>query len=79
MNTPLSPALLREVGTALYGLQWQTELARALDVNNRTVRRWVAGTWEPRPRHTGALYRLVCERRDALQAVVPALAELLRE
>lgn len=79
MAESLSPELLRQVGEALYGEQWQTELARALDVNNRTVRRWVAGTWEPRPQHTGKLYRLVCQRRDALQAIVPALADLLRD
>lgn len=30
------------VGEALYGPRWQSELARALGVNERTVRRWTA-------------------------------------
>ena len=39
----VSPKLLREAGESLYGPQWQSELARALGVNDRTVRRWLAG------------------------------------
>lgn len=35
--------LLVECGLALYGQQWQSPLARDLDVSDRTVRRWVAG------------------------------------
>lgn len=35
--------LLREAGEALYGPLWQSELARALEVSDRTVRRWAAG------------------------------------
>ena len=35
--------LLIDVGVALYGAQWQTQLAEALGVADRTVRRWVAG------------------------------------
>lgn len=37
------PVLLREVGEALYGPRWHTDLARDLDVADRTVRRWEAG------------------------------------
>jgi len=39
----MSPELLREAGQALYGPRWTTDLARALDVADRTVRRWQAG------------------------------------
>lgn len=35
--------LLNATATALYGAQWQSALARALDVADRTVRRWAAG------------------------------------
>lgn len=38
--------LLRDIGEALYGQAWQTALADALGVNQRTVRRWAAGTAE---------------------------------
>ena len=39
----MTPDLLREAGEALFGTLWQSELARALGVNDRTVRRWLAG------------------------------------
>lgn len=35
-----TPTLLREAGEALYGDRWRVPLAGALDVNERTVRRW---------------------------------------
>ena len=34
---------LRACGEVLYGPRWQQPLARALKVDDRTVRRWVAG------------------------------------
>ena len=36
--TPLETA-----GRALFGSAWQCQMAKALDVNERTVRRWYAG------------------------------------
>ena len=39
----MPPHTLTTIGEALYGSQWQSELARALGVNDRTVRRWAAG------------------------------------
>ncbi|HEX9472484.1 MAG TPA: helix-turn-helix transcriptional regulator [Bradyrhizobium sp.] len=44
-----TPTLLEIAGLALFGPQWQSELARQLDVNDRTLRRWFAGTVEPSP------------------------------
>lgn len=38
MNTKL----LSEAGAALYGPRWQSELGRALNVSDRTMRRWLA-------------------------------------
>lgn len=35
--------LLPQVGQALWGSRWQTDLAEAIGVSDRTVRRWVAG------------------------------------
>lgn len=34
---------LRAAGEALYGVRWQTALAREIGVADRTVRRWLAG------------------------------------
>lgn len=39
--------LLAQIGNALYGPRWQSELARALGVSDRTVRRWAAGAEVP--------------------------------
>jgi predicted transcriptional regulator len=36
----LTSFTLGKVGLALYGEQWRSELARALGVTDRTVRRW---------------------------------------
>ena len=35
--------LLRVVGEALYGRQWQAPLSRDLGVTDRTIRNWAAG------------------------------------
>ena len=34
---------LQQVGRLLYGDQWQSNLARSLSVDDRTVRRWASG------------------------------------
>ncbi len=54
----MTPAELRTIGEQLYGPRWQTKLARALPVNDRTVRRWLSGERKIRP--------LVAERIKAL-------------
>jgi hypothetical protein len=38
--------LLRQIGVFFHGEEWQAPLARDLRVNERTIRRWVAGTEE---------------------------------
>lgn len=37
---------LAEIGRAMFGTNWQTDLARALGCNVRTVRRWSGGEYE---------------------------------
>jgi hypothetical protein len=44
MSIATDVIFLREVGEALYGPRWQSELARRIGVSDRSVRRWVAGT-----------------------------------
>ena len=45
----MKSAELRLIGESLYGPRWQSKLARALPVNPRTVRRWLAGEVKIRP------------------------------
>jgi len=45
-KTPiLGPDVLRKVGEALYGLAWQNELCRVLDIGQRSMQRWAAGQY----------------------------------
>lgn len=37
-------SFLAECGESLFGTKWRVDLAQALDVSERTVRRWAAGT-----------------------------------
>lgn len=69
--------LLVEAGEALYGPRWQSELARALGVNERTVRRWATGELSPRPGIYLDALKLTQERAavlDALRARLRAAA-----
>ena len=65
----MTPDLLREAGEALYGPLWQSELARALGVADRTVRRWIAGE-RPVPAGLGPTLRgLLTDHGKAIAAV----------
>lgn len=60
--------LLRQAGEALYGSRWQTDLARDLNVADRTVRRWAISGDVP-PGAWGDIRRLLRERGAAIAAV----------
>ncbi len=65
----MTPSLLRESGEALYGSRWQSELARALGVADRTVRRWAAGEWAVPPNVGQELRALLKAHGSAIAAV----------
>ena len=65
--------LLRATGRALYGERFQSELAEALAINRRTIRRWLNGEDEPRSGIWVDLARLVAERSAELRDVAAAL------
>ena len=71
--------LLVEAGEALYGPQWQSALARDLDVSARTVRRWAAGSHQPPDGIYAELLRLVSHRAQTLGAVSERLRATGRE
>lgn len=58
--------LLVQCGEALYGPLWQSALARDLQVSDRTVRRWIAGTTPVPAGVYSDLLRLIQERTAAL-------------
>lgn len=67
--------LLSDAGRALYGERWQTDLANALGVSDRTVRRWVSGVDDPRPGVYLDLLRLTQERAAELEGLADRLQE----
>lgn len=56
-----------QYGEALYGPRFQCELARALGVGDRTMRRWVAGDTNPPEGVLDDLKALVRERIELLR------------
>jgi hypothetical protein len=58
---------LEQVGPALYGPRWQVELARALGVSDRTVRRWAVSGDLP-AHHLPAVRKLIAERVKLLRS-----------
>lgn len=65
----MNPELLRESGEALFGPQWQAELARTLDVADRTIRRWVSGEFNIPESVGGELKRLLKDHGLAIAAI----------
>jgi hypothetical protein len=61
--------MLEEVGQALFGEHWKNELSDALEVDPRTVRRWVNGTYEIPNGVWDDLYTLLEERVFQIQKV----------
>lgn len=67
--------LFQKCGEALFGTHWRVELGAALNVSERTVRRWVAGDFEIPDGAWQDLKRLLVERgkdlRDLAAAIKP--------
>lgn len=69
----MSSKLLQDTGEALYGPRWQTEMARALQVSDRTVRRWVAGSDDVPDGVYLDMWRLCEEKVADLDDLMPKL------
>jgi hypothetical protein len=69
----MSSRLLKRSGEALYGLRWQSEIARDLDVSDRTVRRWVAGSDDVPDGVYLDLQRLLTERAAEIDELLESL------
>lgn len=64
---------LREAGTLLFGVRWQSDLARALGTSARMIRYWVAGTHLPPTDLRQRLCRLLHERVGKMQDMITRL------
>lgn len=65
--------LLRDAGEALYGPQWQSALARDLNISDRHMRRMAAGAADVSPGMAADIWRLCEERRANLDGVIERL------
>jgi len=72
----LTPRELETVGQALFGERWQTPMARALDVADRTVRRWLAGDDAPSPGIAADLLKIARGRSGEINKAVALLERL---
>ena len=68
----MTPTTLNRVGTACFGNFWQTQMANALGVNPRTLRRWLSQEL-PIPDLREELREIV---RDRQQTLLETLEEL---
>lgn len=66
----LTPSSLEAIGRALYGRHWQTELAEALNVADRTVRRYLDGSREMPEWMPDELRKLAATRSGEIQAAI---------
>lgn len=69
----MSSRLLKRCGEALYGPRWQSELARDLQVSDRTVRRWVDGSSDVPDGVYLDMLRLCNERAAELDDLITVL------
>ena len=69
-KSPITIRQLARIGMILFGVGWQTHMAKAVHASPRTVRRWAVGEF-PVP------YRVELELRDLLEKKRGAIAEIL--
>ncbi len=71
----MTPALLAEIGAALYGeTSWKTPLAADLGVAMRTISRWENGDFTIPEGIRDELARLLRRRADRFQALAAKLS-----
>ena len=62
--------LLHRIGRAIWGEHWQTSMAEAFDVRDRTVRYWLSGRYEvPADVWHGLRARLDAKAADVAGAI----------
>lgn len=70
----MTPLLLRQIGEALWGLSWQSAMARELGVADRTVRRWAASERAIPEALADNLRASLANRRAEIDALLGRLA-----
>ena len=60
----MTPDELRSTGESLFGPHWQTPLAKALDVDPRSVRYWLSGKHKINKRTENVILGLRREQKE---------------
>jgi len=74
MITPIA-----EIGRALWGERWQTEMARALAISDRHIRRLTAGTAPVSPGIFRDLLEIAQSRENEIQKILPLIKALMEQ
>ena len=70
----MTPNTIRAVGSVLFGDTWQSQLARILNVNPRTVRGWIApNRYDPPDTIKPELIELLEQRQSDISGVLSYL------
>lgn len=69
----MTPKTLATVGSALFGPTWQTRLANAISVNDRTVRRWASGEMSIPVTLREELLQIAGDRRQQIEDAIHTL------
>ena len=64
---------LKMIGMVMFGEQWQSAIAKKLGVNDRTVRRWVAGEIQINQNIFADLERALVQRQDDFRLTLRVL------
>lgn len=73
----ITPDILKTVGNALYGTQWQTDLAKALNLSStRRLRAWIAGERNIPQAIRGELIELLLQNSKETKEIAKKLKNL---
>ena len=70
----MTPAQLARIGQALYGHRWQTELANAVQVSDRHMRRYARGDVAISDEVAGAVLAICRRRKISLDKIVERMS-----
>jgi Helix-turn-helix len=71
----MTPAGLVQIGIALFGPRWQTDLAAAIGVSKRAVGRWVVGEFTISPETADAVLALARRRHDEIDRLIKEITQ----
>jgi hypothetical protein len=71
--------ILRQLGHITYGQYWQTPMAQTLDINPRTLRRWLSLEWEIPQERLNMLRDLAHRLRTEVTGITNTLDHIAAE